>query len=396
MPNQTRVILLGSTGSIGVNTLDVIDHLNRTGHASLRVVGLAAGANATRLAEQAKAHGVERLALADPTDADQLPAEATRYVGADAAAKLVEDTEADVLVAAIVGAAGLPATVAGIEKGMAIALANKETLVAAGPLVMPMVQHHQTRILPLDSEHSGVHQCLQNHRTEQIRRVILTASGGPFRNATAEELQHATLEDALRHPTWSMGPKITIDSATMMNKAFEVIEAHHLFGLPAEKIGILVHPESVVHAFVEFNDGSVLSQLGAPDMRTPIQYALTGPERPRGCADRLDFNQLSQLNFQPPDAERFPAVKLAYDVLEAGGTAGAVANAANEAAVSAFLNRQIQFVRIVELVRDALSVVGVQPLTSLDDVYEADRKARAFVESMIAAETTSDSLTPNA
>ncbi len=386
-----RLVVLGSTGSIGTNTLQVVDHLNRTGAARIEVVGLAAGRSTTRLIEQARQFGVRHVAIAHEPLRRQLEQALPGVevlAGPDAARQLVERADTTDVMAAMVGAAGLPAAIAAAERGLRIGLANKETLVAAGALITPLVRRHGARLLPVDSEHSAIFQCLADHPRQQVKRVVLTASGGPFRNADADTIHHATVEQALNHPTWNMGPKITIDSATMMNKALEVIEAHWLFDLPSEKIAVIIHPQSVVHSFVEFTDHSVLSQLGPPDMRTPIQYALTWPQRPAGCSDALEWSKLSRLTFEPPDFERFPALKLAYEAIEAGGTAGAILNAANEAAVHAFLDRRIRFGRIVELVAEALSAIETRPADSLDAVLDADRRARQLVTSRL--EDTAD------
>lgn len=381
-----KLIVLGSTGSIGVNTLEVVDHLNRTGAASFQVVGLAACSSANRLIEQARWFKVPYVAIAEQTLAQQvrdaLP-DATVFAGPDAAQKLVEEADASDLAAAMVGAAGLAPTLAAIRKGMTISLANKETLVAAGPLVTPMLREHGAKLIPVDSEHSAIFQCLHGSPRQRVKRLVLTASGGPFRTADKLTIANATVEQALKHPTWSMGPKITIDSASMMNKALEIIEAHWLFDLPGSKIDVIVHPQSIVHSFVEFTDHSVLAQLGPPDMRTPIQYALTYPDRPGGCSEPMDWSTLSTLTFEPPDADRFASLKLAYEVIEAGGTAGAVFNAANEAAVGAFLERKIRFGRMVELVTEALGAIEVVPVDSLETITEADRKAREFVNNRL-------------
>ena len=376
-----RLIILGSTGSIGVNALQVADHLNQTGQMRLEVVGLAAGNNAQLLIDQAKARHVEAVAIADDAQRPAITAalpDAGVFTGPDAAKQLIESTQADMIVAAIVGSAGLPATLAAIELGMDIALANKETLVAAGELVMPLVAKHGVQLLPVDSEHSAIFQCLAG-QNRCIKRIVLTASGGPFRTASAGQIRHATVDEALNHPTWNMGPKITIDSATMMNKALEIIEAHWLFGLSAEQIQVIIHPQSIAHSFVEFADHSILAQMGTPDMRTPIQYALTHPRRATGCSRPLDWATLSRLDFEPPDHERFGALKLAYRVVEAGGVSGAVLNAANEAAVAAFLARRIEFGRIVELVAQALDEIPNRPAADLDTIENADRAARIFV-----------------
>ena len=381
-----RLILLGSTGSIGVNTLRVVENLD----GAYEVVGLAAGRRADELIEQARKFNVKRLAVSEACAADKVRAalpDATIFDGPDAALKLVESTEAEMLAAAIVGSAGLPATLAGIERGMDIALANKETLVAAGELVMPRVKQHGVHLLPVDSEHSAIFQCLQTSAPEQngraIKRIVLTASGGPFRQTPLEQIRKATVKEALNHPTWSMGPKITIDSATMMNKALEIIEAHWLFNLGADQIDVIIHPQSIAHSFVEFTDQSVLAQLGAPDMKTPIQYAMTWPSRASGCSQPMDWTALSKLEFEPPDHERFPSIRLAYRVIETGGTSGAVLNAANEAAVEAFLGGQIPFGRIVELNAEALDAVEIQPARDLETILAADQTARTFVRQRI-------------
>lgn len=383
---RKRLILLGSTGSIGTNTLRVVESL---GDDAFEIVGLSAGRNGDLLIEQAKRWNVRHIAAACEDAADAVRAalpDATVYCGEDAARELVEAVDAEVLVSAIVGAAGLPATLAGIERGMDIALANKETLVAAGELVVPLVAERGVHLLPVDSEHSAIFQCLQgsdpNHR--DVKRIVLTASGGPFRTKSAEEIAGATVEQALAHPTWNMGPKISIDSATMMNKALEIIEAHWLFGLTGDQIGVIIHPQSIAHSFVEFVDGSVLAQLGPPDMKTPIQYALTWPDRAPGCNDTLDWTTLSTLIFEQPDPARFPALALAYRAIELGGTAGAILNAANEAAVAAFLERRIGFGRIVQLAGEALDAIAVESIDDLETVLKADAAARSFVMDTIA------------
>lgn len=386
-----RLIVLGSTGSIGANTLSVVDHLNRAAAAGIEVVGLSAGSCANKLIEQARWFKVKHVAIRDigqeKVVRDALPG-CTVFAGPDAAARLVREVPATDCAAAIVGAAGLAPTLEAIRMGLTISLSNKETLVAAGELVRPMLKHHGATLIPVDSEHSAIFQCLntRNGAQQSVKRIVLTASGGPFRTTDKATMDNATADQALRHPTWNMGPKITIDSATMMNKSLEVIEAHWLFNLPGEKIDLLVHPESVVHSFVEFTDNSVLAQLGPPDMRTPIQYALTYPDRAGGCSDAMDWSKLRGLRFEPVDFSRFKAPGLAYEVIEAGGTAGAVLNAANEAAVKAFLERRIAFGRIVELAEQALAKVPARPLDSLDAVLEADQQARRFVAERLAEE----------
>jgi len=386
-PNPRRLIVLGSTGSIGVNTLDVVRHLNESGAACIKVAALAAGRSVDLLIEQARWFEVEAVAIADESCLDLLRRALPGvqiFAGADASRLLIEAVSATDVCAAIVGSAGLPATIAAVERGMTISLANKETLVAAGALVSPLVRGHGATLIPVDSEHSAIFQCLHGEPRRSVRRIVLTASGGPFRTADKQEMDVATVEQALNHPTWDMGPKITIDSATMMNKALEIIEAHWLFDLPGKKIAVIVHPQSVMHSFVEFEDHSILGQLGPPDMRTPIQYALTYPDRPPGCSEALDWSKLRQLDFEPPDFDKFPAIELAYKVIDAGGTAGAVFNAANEAAVAAFLERRIRFGRIVELVAEALVAIESEPSECLEVVLEADRRTRQFVTDRIA------------
>jgi 1-deoxy-D-xylulose-5-phosphate reductoisomerase len=383
---RRRVILLGSTGSIGVSTLSVLENLADR----FELVAIAAGSRADDIIQQARLFNVRHIAVASESAAPSVRAalpHATVFTGPDAARQLVASVDADVLVSAIVGAAGLPATLEAISKGMDIALANKETLVAAGELVVPLTRRHNVHLLPVDSEHSAIFQCLQSADAQingkSVKRIVLTASGGPFRTAPIETIASATVEQALNHPTWNMGPKITIDSATMMNKALEIIEAHWLFGLAGDQIDVIIHPQSIAHSFVEFTDHSVLAQLGPPDMKTPIQYALTWPYRAAGCSRAMDWRSLSRLDFEQPDPRRFPALALAYRVIEAGGTSGAILNAANEQAVGAFLERRIPFGRIVELSAAALDAIAPVPVRDLQAVLEADAAARAFVRSRI-------------
>lgn len=389
---ERRIILLGSTGSIGTQTLDVIENLNALASAGkspvrYRVVGLAAGRNGALVCEQAQRFNVRELAIADETSP---VSGANVRRGQDAAERLVREVECDVVLAAMVGAAGLPATLAAVELGRDVALANKETLVAAGELVIPAARRSGSKLLPVDSEHAGVWQCLPAPCCPpmdcgvEIARVVLTASGGPFRTWSASDIAAATPEQALKHPTWAMGRKVTIDSASLTNKALEVIEAHWLFGIGADRIGVVIHPQSIVHAMVELSDGNVLAQLAPPDMRTPIQIALTFPHRAAGVSRKLDWTSMSRLDFEQPDLERFPALGAAYEVIRAGGTAGAAFNAANEVAVEAFLDRRIPFGAIPRLSRAALERVGTSPLRSLTDVLEADREARRFTTSAIS------------
>jgi 1-deoxy-D-xylulose-5-phosphate reductoisomerase len=389
--DRRRLWILGSTGSIGESAIDVITHMDAAAAPQYRVAGIAAGRNGGRLAEQARMLDVPLVAVADADAAEPLRRELPRGTmllsGADAAQRMIEThaQRGDMVLAAMVGAAGIAPVMAAIERGCDIALANKETLVAAGAIVMSAVERAGVRLLAVDSEHSAVSQCMRSGQGEsEVARVVLTASGGPFRTATREQMMAATVEQALRHPTWSMGRKISIDSATMMNKALEVIEAHWLFGIDADRIDVVVHPQSIVHSFVEFADGSVIAQLSPPDMRLPIQYALTAPARVAGRAKRMDWRNLGSLAFEPVDHDRFPAIGLAWRAIRAGGTAGAVLNAANEAAVEAFCSGSLRFGEIAEVVEAALDAIAPTPVRSLADVYAADGAARSFVAGRLA------------
>jgi 1-deoxy-D-xylulose-5-phosphate reductoisomerase len=372
-----RIAILGSTGSIGCNALQVIEHLGPP----YAVAGLSAQRSIDKLAEQVRRHRPAAVAVTEASAAEAFvplarAAGATLYGGAAGLIDLVRRDDIDIVLAAIVGAAGLPAVVAAIEAGKSIALANKEALVVAGSLVIPEARRRGVRLLPVDSEHSAIFQAMLAGRRDEVKRVVLTASGGPFRTWPAEKMRRATVSEALAHPTWTMGGKITIDSATMFNKGLELIEACWLFDLPASKIEIVIHPESIVHSMVEFVDGSMLAQLSPPDMRTPIQYALTYPERRGGIGRVMDLTQVFSLNFEPPDFDKFPALRLAYDVAEMGGTAGAVLNAANEVAVEGFLAGNIAFGEISTVVADTIRGHRLQERPTLDDLLEADRWAR--------------------
>ncbi|TWT43847.1 1-deoxy-D-xylulose 5-phosphate reductoisomerase [Phycisphaerae bacterium RAS1] len=378
-----RVLLLGSTGSIGAAALDVARALRD----EIEIVGLAAGNSWEKLAAQALEFGVRSVAIADAARANdlrrRLPAETRVFAGAAGLVDLVRETDADFVLAAIVGAAGLPATLAAVERGLDIGLANKESLVVAGSILMPLVKSNGGKLIPIDSEHSAIFQAMHAGRPEEVRRIYLTASGGPFRTWNAEKIADATLEQALDHPVWSMGPKITIDSATMMNKALEIVEAHHLFGLRVDQIEVLIHPESIVHSMVEFADGSLIAQLGTPDMRTPIQYAMTFPHRKAAVAPTLCWKQARRLHFEPPDAQRFPALRLGFEAARAGGTSGAVFNAANEAAVEAFRAARIGFGRITTLIEQTLRRHALIASPTLEELLAADAWARQEVERCI-------------
>jgi 1-deoxy-D-xylulose-5-phosphate reductoisomerase len=373
------ITVLGSTGSIGTSTLEVVQSLGP----DYRVVGLGARRRWRELAQQCREVHPSAVAVADPAHGERirplLNGATELLVGPQGLAELAARPESDFLVAAIVGAAGLESTVAAVQAGKQVGLANKEALVMAGSLIVPLARRTGSRLLPIDSEHSAIFQAMSAGQAGEVRKVFLTASGGPFRTWSAEQMANARLEDALRHPTWDMGPKITIDSATMMNKALEIIEARWLFDLDVNCIEVLIHPESIIHSMVEFRDGSVIAQLGTPDMRTPIQYALTYPHRREGCADRLDFSTIRRLNFEPPDMERFPALRLGYDVARAGGTAGAVFNAANEAAVEAFREGRAAFGRIVELIERVLDRHRIEQHPDLETLLAADAWARREV-----------------
>lgn len=371
-----RLVLLGSTGSIGTSTLDVVaEHPGE-----LCVVGLAAGRNWKALAEQAARHRVRDVAIADEAFADDLeracPPGTRVYRGPRGLVELVERADANFVLSAIVGAAGLPATLRAVDLGIDVGLANKESLVVAGSLLVPLARERGAALLPVDSEHSAVFQALASGRREDVARVYLTASGGPFRTASAAEIRNATVAQAMNHPTWSMGPKITIDSATMMNKTLEVIEAHWLFDLAADQIEVLVHPESIVHSMVEFHDGSTIAQLGAPDMRLPIQFALTYPRRLPSVAPRLRWSEARKLHFEPPDFERFPALRLGYEVIRRGGTSGAVLNAANEAAVDEFRGGRRTFGDIAHMVEDIMQRHAWIAQPTLEELMACDAWAR--------------------
>jgi len=375
-----RVAVLGSTGSIGRSTLDVIAASEGRFQAHL----LAAHRSVAAVVEQAWRVRPRWVVIVDAAAAEEigpggLPPGTSLATGADALDDLVADPAVDRVVAAIVGAAGLRSTWAALGAGKTVALANKETLVMAGPLATRLAARSGGRIVPVDSEHAAIHQALRCGTADEVRRIVLTASGGPFRTRPAETLPDVTPEEALRHPTWSMGPKITIDSATMMNKALELIEARWLFGVEADRLDVLVHPQSIVHSLVEFVDGSVVAQLGSPDMRVPIQYALSHPRRVSGPGRRLDFTQAMGLDFEPPDLNRFPALRLGHEAAARGGTAGAVLNAANEEAVRGFLEGGMRFTDIAEICGRLLDEHPFQAEPTLEDVRRLDAWARQEV-----------------
>lgn len=382
----TNVAVLGSTGSIGRSTLEVI----AASRGNLRAVALAAQRNTAILEEQAWAVRPRWIVVADPQaaarhDWGHLPPETELLVGPEAVVRIAGEAEVDVVLSAIVGRAGLEGTWAAVEAGKRVALANKESLVVGGPLVTRLARERKATILPVDSEHSAIFQALQAGRRDEVRRVVLTASGGPFRRYTNERLAEVTIDEALAHPTWDMGPKITIDSATLMNKALEIIEARWLFDLEPDQIGAVIHPQSIVHSLVEFMDGSVIAQLSPPDMKLPIQYALTWPERKAGVAAKFDWTRAMCLEFEPPDPDRFPALRLGLEVAGAGGTAGAVFSAANETAVAAFLDGRLRFDRIVPVCQQVLESHPFDPNPTLQQLLESDRWARQEVSRWIGA-----------
>ncbi|HEY9073793.1 MAG TPA: 1-deoxy-D-xylulose-5-phosphate reductoisomerase [Desulfobaccales bacterium] len=384
-----RLAILGSTGSIGRSTLAVAaEHPEE-----FAVVGLAAGKNVELLAEQIKQFRPTLVSVQDEAAAARLravvgPNPALEILAGRAGALAVATAPGvELVVSAMVGAVGLEPTLAAIRAGLPVALANKETLVAAGPLVMALAKERGVPLIPVDSEHSAIFQALQGQRRADIRRLWLTASGGPFRSWEAERLEQVTAAQALKHPNWSMGPKITIDSATMMNKALEVIEASVLFGLPVDKIGVYIHPQSIVHSLVEFVDGSVIAQLGLPDMRLPIAYALTYPRRLPLNGPPLDLCAISRLTFESPDLVRFPGLALGYAAAKSGGTMPAVLNAANEVAVAAFLEGRVRFMDIPRTVQETMAAHEPSPLKDLDQVLAVNNWAREFAAGLIGRQS---------
>jgi len=378
-----RVTVLGSTGSIGCNTAELL----AADRASYAVEALVASRNALRLAEQAKALDAKFAVVADESQyralKDALAGSGIEAGAGTAAVVEAASRPADWVMAAIVGAAGLAPTLAAVRRGAIVALANKEVLVCAGELVTREAEAHGARLLPVDSEHNAIFQVFQSDQRKAIEKIVLTASGGPFRKVSLEAMAAATPAQAVAHPNWRMGAKISVDSATMMNKGLEVIEAHHLFALPSERLDIVVHPQSVVHGLVYYSDGSVLAQLGSPDMRTPIANALGWPDRIPAPSPRLDLAKLAQLTFEAPDPERFPALRVARAALLAGGGAPTVLNAANEVAVAAFLDEHIGFLDIAATVERSLERMPGRRIEGLDDVYALDREARATAHQLI-------------
>lgn len=385
---RRTLLVLGSTGSIGASTLSVVEALGDR----FEVVGLSAGRNVERLREQVRRFRPRHVALLDPGAARDLARDFARerdlagaavHAGPQGLVEMIRAVDVDVCVNGLLGAAGLVPTMEALGRCRRLALANKETLVAAGAIVTREARARGVELLPIDSEHSALHQCLAGRPAGEVARILLTASGGPFRALDEQALARVTVEEALQHPTWRMGEKITIDSATLVNKGLEVIEAHWLFGLPPSALEVVIHPESIVHSLVEFVDRSVLAQLGVPDMRLPIQYALTYPERLPAPWPRLDLAQVGALHFEPPDPARFPCLRLAYEALAEGGTMPAVLNAANEVAVASFLGEAIPFGKIPHLIESVMTRHATNGSPDLDAILEADRWARATVEAIL-------------
>jgi 1-deoxy-D-xylulose-5-phosphate reductoisomerase len=385
---MTQLTIIGSTGSVGCNTLKVVEHLADR----FKVFALSAHSSVKLLADQVAEFHPQVIALSDSARRDEFRLHCKRLgtrlpdivIGEEGLREIASASEVDTVVSAAVGAAGLVPTYAAVAAGKSVALANKEAMVLAGELLSLVASRTGARIIPVDSEHSALDQCLRSGQRGEVQRLILTASGGPFRETPAHRLEHVTPEEALNHPTWKMGKRITIDSATLMNKGLEVIEARWLFDIPPERIDIMVHPQSIVHSMVEFTDGSTIAQLGTADMRQPIQYALTWPDRLEGCVPRLDWKDVSRLDFMPPDTEKFPCIGLAYRAIQLGGTAPAVVNAADEIAVAAFLAGQIPFTGIPRLIAEALNArESHSAADSVDAILEADSWARAFARDWV-------------
>ncbi len=386
------ISILGSTGSIGCNTLKVVEHLG-----DIRVVAMAAGRNMTVFAEQIAAFKPELVSCSDDVCADELTRELHRLnssvpqieMGDAGLVAVASHEQAETVVSATVGAVGFVPTLRAIEAGKRVALANKETLVMAGELMTAAAAKSGAELLPVDSEHNAIHQCLRGETKREVKRLILTASGGPFREWSREQIANATRAEALNHPNWKMGDKITIDSATLMNKGLEVIEARWLFGFEADEISVVVHPQSVVHSMIEMVDGSIIAQIGVTDMKHAIQYALTYPERRENCLPGLDLSQLSRLDFEEPDFERFPCLALAYDALKQGGTMPAALNAANETSVQAFLDGRIRLSEIAQINAGVMQAHTIEQVADLETVLRVDTWARNAADRLLAVKATS-------
>jgi len=388
---MTQLTIIGSTGSVGRNTLKVVEHLSDR----FSVFALSAHSAVELLAEQAAAFHPKMVALSDSTRVEEFVHQCRKLgiappeivLGKEGLRTVTSASEVDTVVSAAVGAAGLVPTYSAVAAGKTVALANKESMVLAGELLSAVAARTGARIIPVDSEHSALDQCLRSGSRAEVRRLILTASGGPFRDTPAERLAHVTPEEALNHPTWKMGRRITVDSATLMNKGLEVIEARWLFDIPEDRVDIMVHPQSIVHSMVEFADGSTIAQLGTADMRQPIQYALTWPDRLETCVPRLDWKDVGRLDFMSPDRDKFPCIGLAYSAIALGGTAPAVVNAADEIAVAAFLESRIPFTGIPRLIQAALDArelhTPVENAEPIDTIFQADLWARSFARNWV-------------
>jgi len=382
VPARKRLLILGSTGSIGTQALDVCSRSDE-----LEIVGLSAGRSWEALLEQARAHDVTRVALGDEraaARASEAWTDGEVLTGAEGLVRLVVESGADLVLNALVGSVGLGPTVATLGEGIDLALANKESLVVGGDLVTALAEATGAQIIPVDSEHTALHQLIAGQPPGAVERLTITASGGPFRGRRREELQDVTVTQALAHPTWAMGGKITIDSATLMNKGLELMEAHHLFGTPYERIDVVVHPQSLVHGIVQLADGAMLAHLGPPDMRIAISYALHGGESVRLPVSALDLQAVGELTFEAVDLDAFPCLRLAGDAAREGGTAPCVLNAANEIAVHAFLEDRLRFLEIPDVIEQTLDELGSEPVRSFESLYEADRRAREVAAEAVA------------
>ncbi len=376
-----RIAVLGSTGSIGTQTMEVVEN-----HPDMEITALAAGSNIRLLEEQIRRFRPKVAAVWSEERAEELKARVADLdvrveAGMDGLIAVATEASAQVVVTAVVGMIGIRPTIAAIQAGKDIALANKETLVTAGHLIIPMVRERGVRLLPVDSEHSAIFQCLNGEHGNRIHKILLTASGGPFRGKTREEMKNIQVEDALKHPNWSMGQKITIDSSTMVNKGLEVMEARWLFGVEMDQVQVVVQPQSIIHSMVEFEDGAVMAQLGTPDMKLPIQYALCWPERRPMGGERLDFWKLAEIRFEKPDFDNFPGLSLAYEAGRTGGSLPTVFNAANERAVSMFLNRKIGYLTITDIIESAMRRHTVIPNPSVEQILEAEQDTYDYIES---------------
>ena len=381
MPSKRKnIVILGSTGSIGENAVKVVQHLADEFYVS----GIAAGSNSAKLAEQAKILNCDYVAIADKSKvadlAENIPDSCEVLPGSEGILELVQKPEVDLVLCAIVGAASLLPVVEAIKAGKNVALASKEALVMGGEIVMQLAEANGVDILPVDSEHSAVFQCLEGKNHNDLKRIILTASGGPFRGMSLDAMEKVTLADALNHPTWDMGPKVTIDSATLMNKALEVIEARWLFDTPGDSIDVVIHPQSIIHSMVEFVDGTVLAQMSSPDMRFPIQYALTYPDKFPGSLETLDFAKFAELSFALPDHSIFPSIEFAHEALRQGGTLPTVMNAANEIAVSRFRDGKIHFTDIWNIIEKTMNAHKTVHSPDISAIMNADKEARIFAE----------------